>query len=88
MEKSLKETLELVKALEVVAVKGIEISKIPDVMGKLAKGAELLKEVDMIIEGVKGLDGVVEEVKDLDQAELLQLGTALFAAYKNVKKAL
>lgn len=88
MSKDLKESMELIDALEIIAVKGIEISKAQTLGEKLEKALELGKSVDQLVAGFKGADGVIEEIKDVDQAELLALGTKLFSTYKKVKAAL
>ncbi len=88
MEKiELKETLELVKAVELLAVKAKIIIKDGIGAEDLAPAIELLKEINVILEGVKGADEAVGELKDLDQEELVSLGLALFAAYKKFKAA-
>lgn len=89
MEKvEIKESLELVKSIEIL---GVATKKILD-DGKVnfqdaPVALELVKEIEPIIEGFKGLNKLDEEVKDLEQDELIQLGLAVFNAYKNVKNA-
>lgn len=83
----IKESLELLKAVELVSVAGVEIAKDGLDASDLEKAYELVKKADVIVEGVKGLDQVDDEVKDLDEQEYIQLGMAAFSLVKNVAKA-
>lgn len=87
MSLGIKESLELLAAVEVAGVKGVEIVKAEGLAAKAGKAVELAQKAEILVEGVKGLDLVDDEVKDLDQAELLQLGTAAFALVKKVVAA-
>lgn len=88
MEKlGIKESLELLAGVELVAVTGIEVAKDGLGMDDLAKAVELVKKSEVLVEAVKGLNLVDDEVKDLDQAELLQLGAASFAMVKKIAAA-
>lgn len=84
----MKETLELVAALQLIAVSGIEISKGGIGADDLPKALELIKHFDVLVEGVKGVDKIGGEVKDIDQAELIALGSAVFTLFKEVKTAI
>jgi hypothetical protein len=83
----LKESLELVKALELVGVKGLQIAKGGLNAEDIPLAIDLLKEVNVIIEGVKGVSDIGAEMKDLSQEELIQLGLALFGVYKKIAEA-
>lgn len=83
----MKETLELIKALELVAVKGIEIAKGGIDATDISKALELIKQFDVIVEGVKGLDKIDDEVKAIDQAKLIEAGVAVFGLVKAIKEA-
>jgi hypothetical protein len=83
----MKETLELIAALEILAVSGIQISKDGISAADLPKVLELLKKFDVIADGVKNLHAIPAEIKDIDQAELIQVGSAVFQAVKNIKAA-
>lgn len=90
MEKvEIKESLELIKAVEIIGIAGKK--SFPKgkftVASALAASLELVKEIEPVIEGFKGLDKIDEEIKDLEQDELIQLGLAIFNAYKSVKNA-
>lgn len=84
----LKESLELVKAIDLLATKGIEISKGGIGAEDIGPAIEVLKQINVLIEGFKGLGGIPAEMKDLDEAEMLQLGSAVFGVYKDIKAAL
>lgn len=87
MSVGIKESKELLAGIELLAVSGLEIAK--DGLGAddLAKAIELIKKVDVILAAVKGIDGIDEEIKDLDQAELIELGTLCFALVKKIVAA-
>lgn len=81
---NIKESLELLVAVEIVAVSGIEIAKDGIDFSDLSKVIELVKKSEVITAGVKGLDLIDDEIKDLDQAELMQLGLATFSMIKKI----
>lgn len=88
MGKAIKESLELVKSIEILGVsakKMLADGKINFADAPIA--LELIKEIEPVIEGFKDLKEIKEEIKDLSQEELIQLGLAVFNAYKNVAKA-
>lgn len=88
MEKiELKETLELVKAIEVLGVAGVGIAKDGIGAEDIAPALALVQQASVLVEGFKGLGQVDDEVKDLDEQELVQLGLAAFGAYKKIREA-
>lgn len=87
MSIGIKESLELLAGVELLGVSGIEIAKDGLDMSDVPKALELAKKSDVLVAAVKGLDQVDDEVKDLDQAELLQLGTAAFGMVKKIVAA-
>jgi urease gamma subunit len=86
-KKGLKESLELLKAIELIGVSGLEIAKDGLGVDDISKAVDLLKQINVIIEGVKGVGEIGAEIKDLDQEELIQLGLALFGSYKKIAEA-
>lgn len=80
----IKESLELFAAIELLAISGIDIAKDGFDMSDISKVLELVKKSDVIISGVKDIDMLDDEVKDLDQAELMQLGVVAFAMIKKI----
>lgn len=83
----LKNTLEIVESIKILAVAGKKISKDGITLADIPEAVELLKHIDVFVAAFKDAKEVVGEVKDLDQAELLQLGTALYGVFKEVKEA-
>ena len=83
----LKNSLEIVKAVEVLGVSVKKISKDGVNLADLPEALELIKQLDVFIAAVKDAKEVIGEVKDLDQAELIQLGSALYSSFKAIKEA-
>lgn len=83
----MKETLELLKAIELVSVSSIEIAKGGLGADDIPKVLDLIKKFDVIVEGVKGLDLIDDEIKNIDQAKLIEAGVALFSTFKAIKAA-
>lgn len=83
----MKETLELIAAIQLAAVSGIEIAKGGITADDLPKALDLIKKFDVLVEGVKGIDLVDDEIKNIDQAHLIEAGVALFGLVKAIKEA-
>ena len=86
-EFGIKESLELLDGLELVGVAGVKIAKGGLGVEDFAHVVELAKNSDKIVEAGKGLNLVDDEMKDLDEAELLKLGSKAFSMIKNIIKA-
>jgi hypothetical protein len=86
-KKGLKESLELIKAIELLGVSGFDIAKDGLGVDDISKAVDLLKQINVIIEGIKGVGEISGEIKDLDQEELIQLGLSLFGCYKKIAEA-
>lgn len=79
-EVNVKEALELLKGLEVIAgIAGhiaadgkVNLMDVPKLM-------PLVAQFDLLTEAFSGLDGLKEEIKDIDQAELVQIIAAAYA---------
>lgn len=84
----MKETLELIAALQLVTVEGIQISKGGLTADDIPKALELIKKFDVIVEGAKGIDLIDDEIKNIDQAKLIEAGVAVFGLVKAIKAAL
>lgn len=80
----IKETKEALKAIEILAVGGIKMVKAPEMGEKITIALDVIKEADKVIEGVKGIELIDDEVKDIDQAELLELGTIAYSLVKKI----
>lgn len=80
-------TLDVLAALEVLAVSAKKIAKDGVNLADLPEALELLKHVDAIVLAVKEAKEVPAEIKDIDQAELIAVGSKVFALIKAVKEA-
>jgi len=84
--KGIKEAKELVAAMAVLAKAGFAVAKDGKVdMSDLSHLIALGKDFNVVMEGFKDLDQLMGEVKDLDQAEALELVTLLFAGFNEAK---
>lgn len=85
--RGIKESLELLASLEILGVAGVKIAK--DGVGPedLQEGLNLLARSGEVAKGFVGLGEVDDEMKDLDDAELIQLGSAAWKLFKSVKAA-
>jgi hypothetical protein len=84
MNFGIKECKELIVGVDLLAVTSISIAK--DGLGAddIAKALELIKKVEVIIEAVKGVDQIDDELKELEGDEIAQLGMATFDMIKNI----
>lgn len=86
MSEGTKELNEFIDAIELVINTGVAIGADKKINGAdFSKVVSLLGQVDKVVDGVKGLKSLPAEVKDLDQAELLAIGTRLYELVKSVK---
>ncbi len=81
------QTLEVLAAVELLAVAGKKVAKDGLSLADLPEALELLKHLDVLVAAVKGADEVVAEIKDLDQGELIVLGTKVVEIVKAIKSA-
>jgi len=85
---SVKETLEVVKAIQLVGVDAKKALKDGKINAEdMAIVLDLVKNAQILIDAVEGINLVGAEIKELDQAELIELGSALFVAVKAIKEA-
>jgi len=82
---NIQNALEIVKAVEVLGVSVKKISKDGISLADLPEAIELVKQLDLFVAAFKDAGIAVEEIKDLDQAELLELGSKVFAAFKAIQ---
>ena len=83
----IKNTLEVIAAVELLGVSGKEIAKDGIAIDDLPKALELLKKYDVLLAAVDGIGEVVDEAKDIDSAEAVIIVTALMATIKKIKEA-
>lgn len=84
----IKESKELLKGLELVGAAGLKIAK--DGKGSvsdLMHVVELVKKFDVLKDAVEGIDKIPAELKDIDEAEIVELGAAAFGLIKALKEA-
>ncbi len=83
-----KETLEVLKAVELVAVSVAEVFKDGKVtIADLPTLANLAKNSQIVAAGIEGADKVPTEIKDLSQEEIIQIVGAAYALVAAVKAA-
>ncbi len=81
--KGVKETLEFVEGLKIVVPAGVEVLADGKLSSKDIKPVvEVVKQYQVIVDAVKGVDLVIPEVKDLDTIELAQIGAAVLEVFK------
>lgn len=83
-----KESLELVSAVKLVGInakKALADHKLN--AEDLQYAMAILKDVQVLIDGIEGISHVGEEAKDIDEAEALQVGMAFLKAVKEIKNA-
>jgi len=83
----IKNLLEVIAALKVAAVAGKEISKDGIHVDDLPKALELVKKYEVFFAAVDDIELVIEEGKDIDSVEAVQIVTELMAALKAIKEA-
>jgi predicted RNA methylase len=82
-----KNTLEVIAAVELLGVAGKQIAKDGIAIDDLPKALELLKKYDVLVAAVEGISDVVDEAKDIDSAEAVVIVTALMATIKKIKES-
>lgn len=86
-KRGIKETLELVSALGLIATTAKKIAKDGLGVDDLVHLVDLGKQFDVLMDGFKDLDVLAEEIKDLDQDEVIQIIGALYSVVSKVNKA-
>lgn len=88
-KKGILEMLEVIAGLELVGVAGAKIMADGQVnTSDFGTVVSLLTEFNVLVEAVKGANEIVAEAKDLDQAELLELGTRIYEVVRKIKAEL
>lgn len=82
-----KNILEVIEAVKVAGVAGKEIAKDGIDLSDLPKALELIKKYDVFVSAVTDAKLVIDEAKDIDSAEAVQIVSALMAALKAIKEA-
>lgn len=80
----IKDTMEMIKALDTLADFAGRVMADGQINGAdLLAAVDLFQKFDVFSDAFMGVKNIDDEIKDLDEAELVQLGTA---SYKLVKK--
>lgn len=88
MKRGIKETKELVDGLKVLSKAGYAIAKDGKVsLDDLEHLVELGKEFETIMDAFKDLGDIDDEMKDLDEAEAIEIVAHLYKAVKEIKEA-
>lgn len=85
----IKETLELLEALKLLAVTGARIAEDKKVdLNDLKHLVDMAKKMDVLVEGFKGVKDIPTEFKDLNQIEVMEIVAKVFEIVKEVKDTL
>ena len=83
----IKNILELLSAVELLAVSGKQIAKDGIGVEDLSKVLELAKKYQVFLDAIKDIGLVVDEAKDIDSAEAIAVVGKLMSVIKNIKEA-
>lgn len=88
-EKGINELQELLDGIKLLSISGARIMANGKIdAGDLSVVIQLLTKAEELKESFTGLKEIPSEVKDLDEAELIQLGSFVFALVKDVRSEL
>ncbi len=88
-QKTIAETLELLNGLEIAAKAIAKISKDKKVNAEdLPTLVELASEFETLVKAFSNLEEVPQELKDLDEAEVIAIITKVYSIGKSVKAEL
>ena len=86
--KDIKETKELLEGIKLLAISGAKIAKDGIQISDLVHLVDLAKNFEDLKKAYEGMSEIDEEIKDLQEAELMELGVLLFRMLKEVKSEL
>jgi hypothetical protein len=79
--------MELLEASELVLVACVRVLKDGKInLSDLSELYELSKKVEVLIEGIKGIDQIPDEIADLEEREAPKLGLRVFQLVSRVQK--
>lgn len=84
---SIKQTLELLVALEILAVAGKKITQDGINLSSLQHLMALSSDLDKIVDGFKDVNEIPKELGDLDEAEVMQIIAKLYSISKAISEA-
>lgn len=83
---NIKETKELLEGIELIALNGAKIAKDGINISDLAYLVDLAKNFEKLKLAYEGIDLVDDELKDIDEKELIELGVFAFNLVRKVKE--
>lgn len=87
-QKSVKETIELLNGIELLAVAGVKIAKDGKVaVDDLPHLITLATNVSTLVDAATGVEQIPAEVKDLSQAEMIEIVSKVYAVVAKIKEA-
>ena len=87
-KKDIKELIEFMNGLIIVVPMGVEVAADKDISAKDIKPVvEAIKSYGVVVEAIKGFEGILPEVKDIDQTELMMIGAKAVELFKASKEA-
>ena len=88
-EVTIKEIMELMKAIEVIAVAGSKVAKDKKIgADDLLVLIDLMKEIEVLKDGFTGLGELPKEAKNLEKEEMVEIVMGVFSIVEKVKAAL
>lgn len=85
--KDIKDTLELIDGFEIIIFTCMKVlidGKIN--MSDLPVILDLLKEAGKIIEAVRGVSNIPDEIRDIDQSEAAEIGFKIYEIVDRIKR--
>jgi hypothetical protein len=87
-KKSIKEIKEVLEAVELLGVAAMKVAADKKVaVDDLVHLVAIAKDSEKLVAAMEGLKEIDDEIKDLDQAEILELVAAVLAMVKKIKEA-
>ena len=88
-KKGIVEIMEIIAGLRLIGMTGADVMADGEVnTSDLGAVVGLLTEFKVLIDAVKGAKDAMGEAKDVDQAELIMIGTEIYNVVKDIKEAL
>lgn len=84
---NIKASKELIAAIKLLAVEAKKISKDGINLADIPEALVLLSHLDVVLKAAKDFHDVGAELKDIDQAELIELGSDIYSAFKEIQLA-
>lgn len=86
-EHGIDETLETLEALQLVLVGLAKVFKDGKIdLKDLLVAVDLLKQINVVIDGIKGIKNIPAEIKDLQKDEIIAIGSKVYEIVGAIKK--